>query len=66
MREVLGESVPEKVMVEAVLNSKFDVQQALDSVLSQCNKQETKIKNEETVVSGKAAKGMLVFKFHGS
>ncbi|XP_060095781.1 HBS1-like protein isoform X1 [Heteronotia binoei] len=57
MREILGESVPEKVMMEAVLNSKFDVQQALDSVLAQVNKQDVKIKNEDTVVSGKATKG---------
>ncbi|XP_015268211.1 PREDICTED: HBS1-like protein isoform X1 [Gekko japonicus] len=57
MRELLGESVPEKVMVEAVLNSKFDVQQALDSVLAQLSKQDTKIKNEDTVISGKATKG---------
>ncbi|XP_054830801.1 HBS1-like protein [Eublepharis macularius] len=53
MKEVLGESLPEKEMVEAVLSSKFDVQQALDSVLAQ----EMKIKNEETVISGKATKG---------
>ncbi|XP_003223338.1 HBS1-like protein isoform X3 [Anolis carolinensis] len=57
MREVLGESVPEKVMVEAVLHSKFDVQQALDSVLSQDNKPNLKTKNEDTVLTGKAPKG---------
>ncbi|KAH0622322.1 hypothetical protein JD844_024515 [Phrynosoma platyrhinos] len=58
MREVLGESVAEKVMVDAVLQSKFDVQQALDSVLSQ-DKQNMKTKNEDTVLTGKAAKGLL-------
>lgn len=57
MREVLGESVPEKVMVEAVLNSKFNVQQALDSVLAQGNNQNMKTK--DTVIAGKAAKGMF-------
>ncbi|XP_008112747.2 HBS1-like protein isoform X2 [Anolis carolinensis] len=59
MREVLGESVPEKVMVEAVLHSKFDVQQALDSVLSQDNKPNLKTKNEDTVLTGKAPKGLF-------
>nr|XP_028579315.1 HBS1-like protein isoform X2 [Podarcis muralis] len=58
MREVLGKSVPEKVMVEAVLSSKFDVQQALDSVLAQDNKQ-NKIKNEDAVIAGKATKGKV-------
>ncbi|XP_048346172.1 HBS1-like protein isoform X2 [Sphaerodactylus townsendi] len=57
MREVLGESVPEKEMVEAVLSSRFDVQQALDSVLAQINKQGMKIKSEESVIQGKATKG---------
>ncbi|XP_042335511.1 HBS1-like protein isoform X2 [Sceloporus undulatus] len=56
MREVLGESVAEKVMVDAVLQSKFDVQQALDFVLSQ-DKQNMKTKNEDTVLTGKATKG---------
>ncbi|XP_053237946.1 HBS1-like protein isoform X3 [Podarcis raffonei] len=58
MREVLEKSVPEKVMVEAVLNSKFDVQQALDSVLAQDNKQ-NKIKNEDAIIAGKATKGLF-------
>ncbi|XP_042335519.1 HBS1-like protein isoform X3 [Sceloporus undulatus] len=58
MREVLGESVAEKVMVDAVLQSKFDVQQALDFVLSQ-DKQNMKTKNEDTVLTGKATKGLL-------
>ncbi|XP_034964815.1 HBS1-like protein isoform X1 [Zootoca vivipara] len=58
MREVLGKSVSEKVMVEAALSSKFDVQQALDSVLAQDNKQ-NKIKNEDAVIAGKATKGKV-------
>ncbi|XP_019382399.1 PREDICTED: HBS1-like protein isoform X3 [Gavialis gangeticus] len=55
MREVLAESVPEQVMVEAVLNSKFDVQKALDLVLAQDSKGNTKAENECTVITGKAA-----------
>ncbi|KAJ7341956.1 hypothetical protein JRQ81_008024 [Phrynocephalus forsythii] len=57
MREVLQESVPEQVMVEAVLNSKFNVQQALDSVLAQGNNQNMKTK--DNVIAGKAAKGKV-------
>ncbi|XP_048700454.1 HBS1-like protein isoform X3 [Caretta caretta] len=57
MREVLGEAVPEQVMVEAVLNSKFDVQKALDLVLAQDSKQNVKTKNEEAVTTGKTTKG---------
>ncbi|XP_075780337.1 HBS1-like protein isoform X1 [Pelodiscus sinensis] len=57
MREVLGEAVPERVMVEAVLNSKFDIQKALDLVLSQDSKQSMKTKNEEAVIMGKTTKG---------
>ncbi|NWJ04019.1 HBS1L protein, partial [Crypturellus undulatus] len=57
MREVLGESVPEQTMVQAVLDSKFDVQRALDLVLSQDTKQNTKTKNEDPVIIGKVTKG---------
>ncbi|KAH1173064.1 hypothetical protein KIL84_016903 [Mauremys mutica] len=57
MREVLGETAPEQVMVEAVLNSKFDVQKALDFVLAQDSKQNVKTKNEEAVTTGKTTKG---------
>ncbi|XP_038253240.1 HBS1-like protein isoform X2 [Dermochelys coriacea] len=60
MREVLGEAVPEQVMVEAVLNSKFDVQKALDLVLAQDSKQNVKTKNEEAVTTGKTTKGDLL------
>ncbi|KAE8602531.1 hypothetical protein XENTR_v10014020 [Xenopus tropicalis] len=39
MREVLGESVMEQVMIDAVLKSQFDVAKALDIVFKQdCNK----------------------------
>uniref|UniRef100_A0A8D2L0Z9 HBS1 like translational GTPase n=1 Tax=Varanus komodoensis TaxID=61221 RepID=A0A8D2L0Z9_VARKO len=59
MREVLGDSVPEQVMVEAILSSKFDVQEALDYILAQDNKQNVKTKNEDTVIAGKATKGLF-------
>lgn len=61
MREVLAESVPEQAMVQAVLDSKFDVQKALDLVLSQGNKQHVKTKIEDTVIVGKKTKGILLF-----
>ncbi|XP_067149792.1 HBS1-like protein isoform X2 [Apteryx mantelli] len=57
MREVLGESVPEQTTVQAVLDSKFDVQKALDLVLSQDSKQNMKTKNEDAVIIGKTTKG---------
>ncbi|XP_030345274.1 HBS1-like protein isoform X2 [Strigops habroptila] len=56
MREVLAESVPEQTMVQAVLDSKFDVQKALDLVLSQGSKQNVKTKNEDAVIVGKKTK----------
>lgn len=61
MREVLAESVPEQTMVQAVLDSKFDVQKALDLVLSQGSKQNVKTKNEDAVIVGKTTKGILLF-----
>ncbi|XP_075001971.1 HBS1-like protein isoform X11 [Calonectris borealis] len=57
MREVLAESVPEQTMVQAVLDSKFDVQKALDHVLSQGSKQNVKTKNEDALIVGKTTKG---------
>ncbi|XP_074436770.1 HBS1-like protein isoform X4 [Larus michahellis] len=60
MREVLAESVPEQTMVQAVLDSKFDVQKALDLVLSQGSKQNVKTKNEDAVIVGKTTKGDLL------
>lgn len=61
MREVLAESVPEQTMVQAVLKSSFDVQKALDLVLSQGSKQNVKTKNEDAAIVGKATKGILPF-----
>ncbi|XP_009863899.1 PREDICTED: uncharacterized protein LOC104271050 [Apaloderma vittatum] len=60
MREVLAESVPEQTMVQAVLDSKFDVQKALDLVLSQGSKQNVKTKNENAVIVGKTTKEMCI------
>ncbi|XP_053917466.1 HBS1-like protein isoform X1 [Cuculus canorus] len=60
MREVLAESVPEQTMVEALLDSKFDVQKALDRVFSQGSKQNVKTKNEDAVIVGKTKKGDLL------
>ncbi|KAM9656566.1 HBS1-like protein isoform 1-T1 [Morphnus guianensis] len=57
MREVLAESVPEQTMVQAVLDSKFDVQKALDLVLSQGSKKNVKTKNENAVIVGNTTKG---------
>lgn len=61
MREVLAESVPEQTMVQAVLDSKFDVQKALDLVLSQGSKQNVKTHNEDAMIVGKTTKGILLF-----
>ncbi|XP_010284412.1 PREDICTED: uncharacterized protein LOC104620029, partial [Phaethon lepturus] len=60
MREVLAESVPEQTMVQAVLDSKFDVQKALDLVLSQGSKQNVKTKNEDAVIVGKMTKEICI------
>nr|CAH65415.1 hypothetical protein RCJMB04_30p14 [Gallus gallus] len=57
MREVLAESVPDQAMVQAVLDSKFDVQKALDLVLSQGSKQNVKTKDEDAVIVRKTTKG---------
>uniref|UniRef100_A0A803XXK4 HBS1-like protein N-terminal domain-containing protein n=1 Tax=Meleagris gallopavo TaxID=9103 RepID=A0A803XXK4_MELGA len=57
MREVLAESVPDQAMVQAVLDSKFDVQKALDLVLSQDSKRNLKTKDEDAVIVRKTTKG---------
>ncbi|XP_058027413.1 HBS1-like protein isoform X3 [Ahaetulla prasina] len=59
MKEVLGDSVPEKMLVEAVLSKNFDIQQALDSILAQDNKQNGKTKNGDNVIVGKPTKGKV-------
>ncbi|XP_064412141.1 HBS1-like protein isoform X3 [Latimeria chalumnae] len=57
MRQVLGDSVPEQVMVEAAHTCKFDPQKALDSVLTQETKQATKARSQDSVSVGKTTKG---------
>ncbi|XP_039914240.1 HBS1-like protein isoform X3 [Hirundo rustica] len=57
MREVLAESIPEQVMVQAVLDTNFDVQKALNLVLSQGSKQNVKTKNKDAVILAKTTKG---------
>ncbi|KAM4903347.1 HBS1-like protein isoform 3-T3 [Sylvia borin] len=59
MREVLAESIPEQAMVQAVLDTNFDVQKALNLVLSQGSKQNVKTKNKDAVILGKTTKGDL-------
>ncbi|XP_064269318.1 HBS1-like protein isoform X2 [Passer domesticus] len=59
MREVLAESIPEQTMVQAALDTKFDVQKALDLVLSQGCKQNVKTKNKDAVILAKTTKGDL-------
>ncbi|XP_075453497.1 HBS1-like protein isoform X4 [Ascaphus truei] len=56
MREVLGDTVVEQVMIDAVLQSKFDEAKALDLVLTQdCNKNTNPV-NQDSVSTGKTAK----------
>ncbi|XP_040821421.1 uncharacterized protein LOC121146168 [Ochotona curzoniae] len=59
MREVLGDAVPEEILIEAVLKNKFDVQKALSVVLEQDNLPNLKDKSDGVVSSGKTAKGVL-------
>lgn len=60
MREVFGDDVPDDVLIEAVLKSKFDVQKALSMVLEQDSLQNLKVKSQGAVSAGKIAKGMLL------
>ncbi|XP_049757555.1 HBS1-like protein isoform X3 [Elephas maximus indicus] len=60
MREVLGDAVPDEILIEAVLKNKFDVQKALAEVLEQDKIQNLKVKNVGAVSSGKIAKGVLL------
>uniref|UniRef100_H0XSQ9 HBS1-like protein N-terminal domain-containing protein n=1 Tax=Otolemur garnettii TaxID=30611 RepID=H0XSQ9_OTOGA len=59
MREVLGDAVPDQILIEAVLKNKFDVQKALSMVLKQDNVQNLKDKSEETVSTRRIEKGVL-------
>uniref|UniRef100_A0A8C7BG09 HBS1 like translational GTPase n=1 Tax=Neovison vison TaxID=452646 RepID=A0A8C7BG09_NEOVI len=57
MREVLGDTVPDDTLIEAVLKNKFDVQKALAMVLEQDRMQNWKVKSEGAISTGKIAKG---------
>uniref|UniRef100_A0A5F9CB79 HBS1-like protein N-terminal domain-containing protein n=1 Tax=Oryctolagus cuniculus TaxID=9986 RepID=A0A5F9CB79_RABIT len=59
MREVLGDAVPDEILIEAILKNKFDVQKALAVVLEQDNLPNLKDKRERVVTTGKTAKGVL-------
>ncbi|XP_062953310.1 HBS1-like protein isoform X2 [Cynocephalus volans] len=59
MREILGDAVPDDILIEAVLKNKFDVQKALSVVLEQDHMQNLKDKSEGTISTGKIAKGVL-------
>ncbi|XP_005390555.1 PREDICTED: HBS1-like protein isoform X1 [Chinchilla lanigera] len=57
MREVLGDAVPDEILIEAVLKNKFDVQKALSFVLEQDNVQNLKDKSGRVMSTGKIPKG---------
>ncbi|XP_043932214.1 HBS1-like protein isoform X1 [Protopterus annectens] len=58
MREVLGDSVSEQEMTEAVLKCNFSAQEALDMVFSQNNTARgSRAKNQTALSSGKSTKG---------
>ncbi|XP_019480241.1 PREDICTED: HBS1-like protein isoform X2 [Hipposideros armiger] len=59
MREVLGDAVPDDILIEAVLKNKFDVQKALAVVLEQDKMQNLKVESEGAVSIGKITKGVL-------
>ncbi|XP_043312703.1 HBS1-like protein isoform X1 [Cervus canadensis] len=56
MREVLGDAVPDDILIEAVLKNKFDVQKALSVVLEQDKVQNFKVRSEGAISTGKIAK----------
>ncbi|XP_010624840.1 HBS1-like protein isoform X2 [Fukomys damarensis] len=60
MREVLGDAVPDEVLIEAVLRSKFDVQKALSFVLEQDNVQNLKDKRGRVMSTGKIPRGKSI------
>ncbi|XP_005684849.2 PREDICTED: HBS1-like protein isoform X3 [Capra hircus] len=60
MREVLGDAVPDDILIEAVLKNKFDVQKALSVVLEQDKVQNLKVRSEGAISTGKTAKGVLL------
>lgn len=60
MREVLGDAVPDDILIEAVLKNKFDVQKALSVVLEQDKVQNLKVRSEGAISTGKIAKGKSI------
>lgn len=58
MREVLGDAVPDEILIEAVMKNKFDVQKALSFVLERDNGQNLKDKSGRVMSTGKIPKGM--------
>lgn len=58
MREVLGESVSEQIMVDAVLKCQYDACKALELVLSEECKPTPEIKNQVAAPSKKSTVGM--------
>uniref|UniRef100_A0A8D0LYB5 HBS1-like protein n=1 Tax=Sus scrofa TaxID=9823 RepID=A0A8D0LYB5_PIG len=60
MREVLGDAVPDDILIEAVLKNKFDVQKALSVVLEKDKIQNLKVKHEAAIPTGKIAKGKSI------
>ncbi|XP_060705811.1 HBS1-like protein isoform X3 [Hemiscyllium ocellatum] len=61
MREVLGESVSDQVMVNAVLNSQYDAHKALDLLLSEDCQQKTKLKMQSTNPTRKSTVGDIFY-----
>ncbi|XP_003468500.1 HBS1-like protein isoform X1 [Cavia porcellus] len=59
MREVLGDAVPDEILIEAVMKNKFDVQKALSFVLERDNGQNLKDKSGRVMSTGKIPKGVL-------
>ncbi|KAL1770255.1 HBS1 isoform X1 [Sigmodon hispidus] len=57
LREVLGDALPDDVLMEAVLKHKFDVEKALSVLLEKDNVQG---KSQRSVSAGKASKGKSV------
>ncbi|KAM4866244.1 HBS1-like protein isoform 1-T1 [Thomomys bottae] len=60
MREILGGTVSDDILIEAILKNKFDVQKALSMILEQDNVQKLKDQSERAVATGKIAKGKSV------
>ncbi|XP_038655327.1 HBS1-like protein isoform X2 [Scyliorhinus canicula] len=61
IREVLGDSVSEQVLVDAVLNSQYDAHKALDLVLSEDSQQISKVKTQSTAPALKSTIGDIFY-----